>query len=103
MILQPIFENAIKHGVYESSEEVTILFICQPYAKGFLMKISNDFDPGAPPRKGNHMGLKNITNRLKLIYQYDDLLKIHKYDKSFEVELFIPGPPIDKNSIPNTQ
>lgn len=90
MILQPIFENAIKHGVYESTEEVTIDFVCQPTPDGMLLKISNNFDPEAPPRKGNRMGIKNITNRLKLIYQYDDLLKVTKQEKTFEVELFLP-------------
>lgn len=90
MILQPIFENAIKHGVYESTEEVTITFTCQPNAIGMLLKISNNFDPEAPSRKGTRMGLKNITNRLKLIYQSDDLLKITKGEKIFVVELFLP-------------
>ena len=90
MILQPIFENAIKHGVYESTEEVTIYFECNPASQGMSLKISNDYDPQAPPRKGNRMGIKNIANRLKLIYQSDDLLKISKGEKIFEVELFLP-------------
>jgi two-component system, LytTR family, sensor kinase len=90
MILQPVFENAIKHGVYESTEEVTITFSCQPVEHGMLLKIINNFDPDSPPRKGNGMGIKNIMNRLKLIYQYDDLLNINKLDKTFEVELFLP-------------
>jgi len=91
MILQPIFENAIKHGVYESTEEVTITFVCQPASNGMLLKISNNFDPESPSRKGTRMGLKNIINRLKLIYQSDDLLKISKGEKIFEVELFLPN------------
>lgn len=98
MILQPIFENAIKHGVYESTEEVVISFGCHQVPGGILLKISNNFDPEAPPRKGNQMGLKNITNRLKLIYQYDDLLKIHKQSNIFEVELFIPEPPVNNEN-----
>ena len=55
MILQPLFENAIKHGVYESTEEIVVTFHCQPTANGMRIKLSNNFDPEAPPRKGNRM------------------------------------------------
>jgi sensor histidine kinase YesM len=90
MLLQPLFENAVKHGVYESMEEVIIMFSCEPVPEGIKIKIANNFDPDAPPRKGNHMGIKNIGNRLKLIYQYDDLLKINKTERNFEVEILLP-------------
>ncbi len=85
MLLQPLFENAIKHGVYESTEEVTISFECRPVNEGLWIKLSNNFDPEAPPRKGNQMGLRNISSRLKLIYQRDDLLKINKSQNQYDV------------------
>lgn len=90
MILQPLFENAIKHGVYESTEEVTVSFECMQSRNGLKIKVSNNFDPSSPPRKGNGMGLKNIGNRLKLLYQSEDLLKILKLENYFEVEVLIP-------------
>jgi two-component system, LytTR family, sensor kinase len=92
MILQPLFENAIKHGVYESTEEVTITFNCQPKAEGMNIRLSNNFDPEAPPRKGNQMGIRNIVSRLKLIYQRDDLLKISKSQNNFDLEITLPYP-----------
>ena len=92
MILQPLFENAIKHGVYESTEEVTISFECRPINEGMLVKLSNNFDPDAPPRKGNQMGIRNINSRLKLIYQRDDLLKINKSQNIYDVIIILPYP-----------
>ena len=90
MILQPLFENAVKHGVYESSDEVTISFVCEPCMDGIKLKISNNFDLEAAPRMGNRMGIKNIINRLRLIYQREDLLKTNKSNSIFEVEMILP-------------
>ena len=91
MLLQPLFENAIKHGVYESTEEVTVTFTCESIPAGLKLTISNNFDPNALPRKGNKMGIKNIINRLKLLYQSDNLLKILKSANFFVVEITIPS------------
>ena len=90
MLLQPLFENAIKHGVYESTEEVTIVFVCEVTNFGIRLSISNNFDPLALPRKGTKMGIKNIANRLKLLYQSDNLLTITKTENFFKVEIVIP-------------
>lgn len=90
MLLQPLFENAIKHGVYESTEEVTVSFTCESVPVGLKLSISNNFDPHALPRKGNMMGIKNTINRLKLLYQSDNLFKITKTVNVFLVEIIIP-------------
>jgi LytS/YehU family sensor histidine kinase len=51
MLLQPLFENAIKHGVYESTEQVSIEMDCE-YTEGYLeIRLVNDFDPNAHARK----------------------------------------------------
>jgi two-component system LytT family sensor kinase len=90
MILQPLFENAIKHGVYESIGEVMIHTVCHP-RDGYLdLVITNDFDPEAPPRKGTGTGLKNIRSRLRLLYRSDDLLKTSIDGHRFTVNISIP-------------
>jgi sensor histidine kinase YesM len=90
MLFQPLLENAIKHGVYESTEPITITFSCSKVQNGIKASIKNNFDPESPPRKGNRLGLKNVENRLKLIYQSDNLLKVKQEGNTFEVELQIP-------------
>ncbi|MDN5349777.1 MAG: two-component system, LytTR family, sensor kinase [Bacteroidales bacterium] len=90
MILQPLFENAIKHGVYHSTEEVLIEMRCLPNDQFIELHILNDFDPEAATPRGEGIGLKNIRNRLQLIYQRADLLEIKREKISFEVILRIP-------------
>ncbi len=96
MILQPIFENSIKHGVYHSTEEVLIELRCMPNDLFVELHIQNDFDPEATKPKGEGIGLKNIRNRLQLIYQRSDLIEIKREKITFEVILRIPINPNKK-------
>ena len=90
LILQPLIENAIKHGVYNSSEQVTIRLKCSRTEDFIIIEISNDYDPEAIRKKGEGIGLKNIRNRLKLIYQRGDLLHTGSNGKIFKAVLKIP-------------
>ena len=97
MILQPLYENAIKHGVYESTEPVKVITDCKTFTDYFEIRISNDFDPSAPARKGAGIGLKNIRERLKLMYRNDSLLKTFVLNNVFRVVLTIPNKPFENN------
>ena len=90
MILQPLFENAIKYGVYETTEQVTIKTIC--HCGGNILKINivNDYDASSLKRKGEGIGLRNIRKRMQIIYNQHDLIKITDLKTSFEVQLIIP-------------
>ena len=90
MILQPLFENAVKHGVYESTEPITIRMSCEGVARNMEIRIRNNFDSSQVSRKGAGIGLRNVRNRLMLIYGRDDLVQIHKSENEFEVKLQIP-------------
>jgi sensor histidine kinase YesM len=90
MLLQPLFENAIKHGVYESTEQVKIEMDCE-YRNGYLeLVIFNDFDPEAHARKGAGLGLQNIRERLRLLYKNDKLLRTAVRENRFYVHLSLP-------------
>lgn len=90
MILQPVFENAIKHGVNESIETVHIHLKAIVEHSYLIITVQNNFDPTVPTRKGAGLGLKNIEERLKLIYHNEGLLKYRKENNIFEVKLIIP-------------
>lgn len=90
MILQPLYENAVKHGVYESTEPVEIRTTVSCTGNSLKIVISNTFDPESLARKGKGLGLKNIINRMHLIYHREDLIRIEKKGNQYEVSLFIP-------------
>ncbi len=90
LILQPLIENAIKHGVYNSTEEVKIALSCQINDDFVTINISNKYDPAAIRKKGEGIGLKNIRNRLVLIYHRNDLLLTNSDGKTYQATLKIP-------------
>jgi len=90
LILQPLFENAIKHGIYESLEQITIQLEATCEANVLKVSVSNEYDPNATTKKGKGIGLHNIRERLRLIYGISNGVFIHKTDRIFTVRLEIP-------------
>ncbi|GMU94811.1 MULTISPECIES: histidine kinase [Ignavibacterium] len=89
MILQPLFENAIKHAVYETLDKVIIKLNCEPIDNFLKISLTNNFE-GESHKKGAGVGLKNIRERLALIYHQDNLLEVKKENGTFTVNIFIP-------------
>ncbi len=56
LILQPIIENAIKYGVYESIEKSNILIESKIFDHLLLVKISNEYDPDFVSKRGAGIG-----------------------------------------------
>lgn len=90
LILQPLFENAIKHGIYESLEKITIKLSASCESNVLKVSVSNEYDPNAIGKKGKGIGLHNIKERLRLNYDITNGVFIHKTDRIFTVRLEIP-------------
>jgi sensor histidine kinase YesM len=91
MLLQPLFENAVKHGVYESTEVVRIVATATQKMQRLHIEISNNFDAEAVgQRKGSGTGLKNTKEQLRLLYGAEALLQTKVENGKFVVALKIP-------------
>jgi two-component system, LytTR family, sensor kinase len=90
MLLQPLYENAVKHGVYESTESVRIITKAE-IKNGYLnIRISNNFDPISAPVSGTGTGLINVSRRLEMFYGTRGSIITKKEDGVFLAEIFIP-------------
>jgi two-component system LytT family sensor kinase len=90
MLLQPLYENAVKHGVYESTETVRIITQAK-IVEGYIeIIIKNNFDPAPSLRKGTGTGLINVTRRLELFYGNKASIKTSKENGTYTVTLYIP-------------
>jgi LytS/YehU family sensor histidine kinase len=90
MILQPIIENSIKHGVSQLTDLSDIVIRSSIKAQNLQISIENQFDPSYSAKKGTGIGIKNIRNRLVNLYDKVDLLEIEKQENKFIVKLTIP-------------
>ena len=91
MLLQPIVENAIKFGLYDTTDAVTIAIRARLDGKFVRIEVENPFDPETSrPKKGTGFGLTSIQRRLYLIFARPDLMETHVDNNLFTTIVRIP-------------
>ena len=70
LLLQPLIENAVSHGVAHLPEGGTISIAVQRAGDRIEVTVKNPVPPGnARPSIGHHMALDNIQQRLQALYE----------------------------------
>ncbi len=91
MLLQPLVENAIKFGLYDTIGEVIIFITAKKNNDMLQVIVQNPFDETtAAPMKGTGFGLASISRRLFLLFGRQDLLQIKKEAQQFITIINIP-------------
>lgn len=93
LLLQPLVENAIKFGLYDTIGEIVIKISAWTKDRQLIIRIENPFDPGtAQPKQGTGFGLNSVQRRLYLLYARNDLVSTDKVENIFITEVKIPQP-----------
>lgn len=95
VLLQPLFENAIKHGLYSLIEGFFIKINITNTNQILQIIMTNNFDSSYKSKETNGLGINNLTNRLLNIYGRIDLCQINKETNLFTITIKIPQ--YDKN------
>lgn len=91
LLLQPIVENAIKFGLYDTTGETTISIKAGNREKKLFIEVTNPFDPEtSAPRQGTGFGLSSVRRRLFLLFARTDLLKTEAKENHFITTITIP-------------
>jgi sensor histidine kinase YesM len=108
MILQPIVENSVKHGICDIDRSGEILLKVDNHGDYLTILVkdngvgmseaainelmSGDWKASAKYSTSTGVGLNNVISRLRLYYGQDHLLTIHSdgIDKGTEVRIVIP-------------
>jgi LytS/YehU family sensor histidine kinase len=91
LLLQPVVENAIKFGLYDTTGEVIIKITATTEDDHLKIIVQNPFDSEtSPPFKGTGFGLSSIQRRLFLLFARSDLLQTNKENEYFITTILIP-------------
>jgi two-component system LytT family sensor kinase len=91
MLLQPIVENAIKFGLYDTIENVIISIRAEVSDNYLVLMVQNPYDAQTTrPRKGTGFGLSGVQRRLYLLFARNDLVETHAEDNVFTTIIKIP-------------
>jgi two-component system LytT family sensor kinase len=90
LLLQPLVENAIKFGLYGTTDKVVINLHTLREGDSLLVEISNPFDADMQPSEGSGFGLSGLKRRLYLLYSRNDLLTTRIEENKFIVRLILP-------------
>jgi hypothetical protein len=90
LVLQPLIENAVKHGIATLVEGGTIRVESRVKA-GFLeVSVENAFDPESPSPRRNGLGLRNVRSRLERRFGPEARFGTGARENSFRAEFAVP-------------
>jgi two-component system sensor histidine kinase AlgZ len=90
MVLQPLFENAVYHGIEPVSGPGIIHIRIHRDGDQVHILLRNPYRPERERRSGNRMALANIRERLALHFDAEASIKITATDAWYQVHIVIP-------------
>lgn len=96
-LLQPIVENAIKFGLYNTSIAITITIRVKLENNALTICVANPYDPEMKASKGTGFGLSAIRRRLYLLFADSNLLQTESQNNNLYITTLKIPQKDDKN------
>jgi two-component system sensor histidine kinase AlgZ len=90
LLLQPLLENAVYHGIEPSASPGTITIEIHRKGERLEIELSNPIPEASRQQAGNRMALANIRERLQLHFDAEASLKTRADDGRFVVRITLP-------------
>lgn len=89
LVIQPLVENAVKHGIALLDEGGSILMLGRIVKEGMRFTIENPYDPLAPNSRSG-IGLSNVRQRLEARYGGAARLDVEASQDVYRVTVVVP-------------
>jgi two-component system sensor histidine kinase AlgZ len=89
LLLQPLVENAVRHGVEPANEGGVIRIRTKVKLGRALVSIANSV-PSTPSKPGNGMALRNVRERLRLMHDVAAQFETKLDQDVFRVQIVVP-------------
>lgn len=90
LLVQPLVENAIKHGIATLIEGGNVVVQVRRRATGVEVRVENPFDRDAPQMRSAGLGLINVRSRLRARYGAAAGMEIEVEESLYRVILNLP-------------
>src|SRR5580700_5290538 len=90
LLLQPLVENAVVHGIANLVEGGWIHLDVHAQNGTLSITVENSFDPDAPPRRKSGVGLVNVRQRLQARYGNQASFAVKTEGDRYRVALTLP-------------
>jgi two-component system, LytTR family, sensor histidine kinase AlgZ len=90
LLLQPVVENAVYHGIEPASEQGTVTVAIHLSGETLHIHLRNPYRGESRHQSGNRMALSNIRERLQLHFDAEARLVTRAGDSFFEVDISLP-------------
>jgi two-component system sensor histidine kinase AlgZ len=90
MLLQPLVENAVYHGIEPGLAPGTVRIAVQRDGERVRLELSNPYHPEHQHRQGNRMALANIAERLTLHFELEATLETRVDAGRFTILIALP-------------
>ena len=90
LVLQPLIENAIKHGIATMVDGGIVRLEGRVENGHLAVRVENSFDPDAPSPRRHGLGLRNVRNRLETRFGDAAHLNLAAQDNRFSAEMVFP-------------